>query len=434
MIVAATLAQGCASQSAPTPTALPPAAANDESSASGERVVATVTGYPIAVSMADLQGPLMQAYGLQLLVNIVTLDLAREEARKLGYTCSEVDFAAERQHTLDLLQKETMQQTMGESSAQPYVPTTQESEDLLQKVLDQQHITQEEFRLTLETDAYLRKIAEPQIRQKMTDDQVRERFNAMYGEKISIRHIVCANMMQVRAVELRLKRGDGFAEVAREMSVNARTAPLGGQLPPFTRQDPSLPETFKQVAFALKIGEVSEPVRVEDTFQLIKLEDRIPPKIVKFEDYKDDIRQQMFADATRALMQQYHTELGGIARTRLRIQDPMLAAQFADIMATAKVELTKEQQARRWDEARRRMASTQPTPDASSPDASDSALPTDAGGSAGPSAPGGVGSNPNSPSAPDASSSAGPANSAGPPATADPSAPAFQTTPAATQP
>ena len=45
---------------------------------------------------------------------------------------------------------------------------------------------------------------------------------------------------------------------------------------------PNVPAKFKEVAFALKNGEVSDPVEAENAFHLIKVENRIPPKAVQF--------------------------------------------------------------------------------------------------------------------------------------------------------
>ena len=49
----------------------------------------------------------------------------------------------------------------------------------------------------------------------------------------------------------------------------------------------NVPQVFKDTAFALKNGEVSDPVQADNAYHIIKVENRIAPKVVKFEDVKE---------------------------------------------------------------------------------------------------------------------------------------------------
>jgi parvulin-like peptidyl-prolyl isomerase len=71
-----------------------------------------------------------------------------------------------------------------------------------------------------------------------------------------------------------IRAGEDFGAVARVVSDDPATAPSGGSLGLFAR-GAMLPE-FEKVAFALKPGEVSEPVKTEVGWHLIKVLDHLP--------------------------------------------------------------------------------------------------------------------------------------------------------------
>ena len=67
--------------------------------------------------MKQLIGPLIEAHGLNMLVNLVQLEMARQDAVKAGVTVSAADFQEERQQTLDKLFKESDDKTQDQIDA-----------------------------------------------------------------------------------------------------------------------------------------------------------------------------------------------------------------------------------------------------------------------------------------------------------------------------
>jgi foldase protein PrsA len=276
-----------------------------------DEVLATVGNREIKYS--QIREPLMKGHGLSVLLYVVQLELARAEAERRGVKLGEKDFKAETDATLVQMFPE----------AKP-----EDHERLLGQLLQQQKLTRADFELVMATNAHLRAIASTQIPREIKDETLREAFNIRYGETVRVRHIACSNLQEVAEAQKRLAAGAGFEAVARELSRNPRTAPLGGELPPFSRASQDVAPSFKDAAFALKEGEVSDPVQAESMFHLIKLERRIAPKAIRFE----DVRESLKADLTRltldAAVKEFRQTLADQARATLDIKDPILAEQW----------------------------------------------------------------------------------------------------------
>src|SRR3954471_12631628 len=176
---------------------------------------------------------------------------------------------------------------------------------LLDQLLEKKGVSRVEFDMAVQTNSIMRKIAEPQVKAQMkdqvTDEKLRQIFNAQYGEKVVIRHIQCANPQEAEQVKARLAAGERFETLVHTMSRNSRTAPLDGALPPFSRQMDSWPEDmgkgkipqgFKDFAFGLttKAGDYSDTIQADNAYHILKLELRVEPKVMKFEAVKENLR------------------------------------------------------------------------------------------------------------------------------------------------
>ncbi|HYE18343.1 MAG TPA: peptidylprolyl isomerase, partial [Tepidisphaeraceae bacterium] len=238
------------------------------------QVVARVNGQ--AITVADMHKPLMEGYGLKVLLSKAQLDLARQEAVKKKVEVTKADVAAE----LD----RTMKAGFKDIEKADYAAA-------LEQLLARTGLSRGEFDMVIETNAILRKIAEPLLKDRITDENVREAYNARFGQTVQIRHIECANPQEALRAKNRIAAGEKFEEVARTMSHNAKTAPLGGELPVFSRQTAkwpgdlgAIPQGFRDWAFNAKDGDISDPIGAEQSYHILKLEKKIEPKVVKFED------------------------------------------------------------------------------------------------------------------------------------------------------
>jgi hypothetical protein len=202
--------------------------------------------------------------------------------------------------------------------------------------------------MVLETNAILRKIAEPQLRGKISDDNVNEAFNVLYGETVSVKVIQCANLQEIAKAKSRLAQDEKFETVVHELSNNARTRELDGELPPFSRQTidwgsgwGKVPQGFKDWAFNAKVGDISDPILTKDGYHILKLERRLAPKAVKL---TPELRASLKAQLEERLMTQGISELrnklAGMARTTMAINEPTLRKQFELKTEEAKAQAT----------------------------------------------------------------------------------------------
>jgi foldase protein PrsA len=308
-------------------------------------VMATVRGD--AITRKDLEPLLIEGYGLNVLLTLVQLDLVKQEAARLHIVVTPEDIANERRITMDNLERATQQMdSSGQPTTQPEALSSDQEQQLLDQLLQQQHVSRAEFDVVLEVNAYLRKIAGPKVDANLSEDAIRRQFNAMYGEKVVVHYIVCNNMSEVADVRRALAMGQTFEDVARLRSRDRRTGATGGELPPFTLADNRFPDEFKQVAFNLKIGEVSDPVQIGRFIYIAKLIDRIPPALARFEDYRDSVKKQLYDETVQAAMKAMRDRLGRMAMESLHVRDPVLARQWADRLSSQHGQIQTDAQIR----------------------------------------------------------------------------------------
>jgi peptidyl-prolyl cis-trans isomerase SurA len=97
-------------------------------------------------------------------------------------------------------------------------------------------------------------------------------------------------MEQAKSIKQMLDNGQSFSAVARRYS-QGPGAESGGLLGSFKRGEMAAP--LEQVAFALRVGEVSQPIPGPNGIHLLKLDAVQASGYVGFDEVKDEIRQQL---------------------------------------------------------------------------------------------------------------------------------------------
>ena len=105
---------------------------------------------------------------------------------------------------------------------------------------------------------------------------------------------------KVKAVIVRLKKGEDFAKVAGEVTEDPSGKANGGDLGYFTKEQ-MVPE-FSEAAFKLEPGQVSDPVKTQFGWHVIKVEDKRTKPAPKFEDVKPQIENFVMRKAQAELV------------------------------------------------------------------------------------------------------------------------------------
>jgi peptidyl-prolyl cis-trans isomerase C len=130
-----------------------------------------------------------------------------------------------------------------------------------------------------------------QAKTALTDEALRQTYDeavkSMAGqEEVRARHILVQGEDEAKAILEQLKKGADFATLAKEKSKDPGAAE-GGDLGYFTK-DQMVPE-FADVAFKMYPGQLSNPVKTQFGWHVIKVEDKRTKQPPEFEKVKDQI-------------------------------------------------------------------------------------------------------------------------------------------------
>lgn len=162
----------------------------------------------------------------------------------------------------------------------------------------------------------LKDLRVPEVEVKKYYDLNKKNFTELEALKVS--HILIALPMNAKSEDVAKARkeidqirdevlhGKDFAEVAMKQS-SCASAASGGDLGYI--QHGFMPREFDSVAFALKMGEVSEVVRTRHGFHLIKAFDKKPEKVKEFDEIKDFIQKFLVKEVQKKKIAEIVEEL-----------------------------------------------------------------------------------------------------------------------------
>ncbi len=195
----------------------------------------------------------------------------------------------------------------------------------LEEALRAQGLDRASYRKAVKRDLESMRLVQLKIRNKVkvTDEDVKnywqthpQEFRA--GEELRVRHIFLALPQGAGAAEVarvqdlaakalaRLKTGEDFGKVAREMS-QGPSAPDGGELG-WLRRGTVQPD-LEKVAFGLQPGQISGLVRTRPGIQILQVEERRGGGVRPLEDVKEEVRDRLVNEQGDTYRTQYIAEL-----------------------------------------------------------------------------------------------------------------------------
>lgn len=208
----------------------------------------------------------------------------------------------------DVLETLIITQIIAEEAAKNNIEIDEEE---FQQIFEENHLKlmeeNEEYRKTIEDNNIDEEFIKSQMKKdwlgyqykvfyldnlEITDETARtfydENGDMFHVEEIKARHILVDEEEEARDLIKRIEDGEDFAELAKAHSTEPGAEESGGDLGYFGQDVNFVPE-FKEAAFALEVGEVSEPVKTEFGYHVILVEDKIEEH-KDFEEVKEGIK------------------------------------------------------------------------------------------------------------------------------------------------
>jgi peptidyl-prolyl cis-trans isomerase C len=146
-------------------------------------------------------------------------------------------------------------------------------------------------------DAYFAQTIVPTV----TEEEMKKAYDTesakvVQTERVRARHILVASEQEAKQIRARLDKGEKFEDLAKQYSLDG-SKEYGGDLGYFTA--PEMVPEFSKAAFALKPGEVSQPVKTDFGWHIIKLEDRKMGGAQPYDQVKTAIRNILLRKKTQ---------------------------------------------------------------------------------------------------------------------------------------
>ena len=257
----------------------------------------------------------------QIMVEAIDEMVVVQRGKELGYRLSDEQFKG----VVDNIRKENKIDT----------------DEQFQAALKAENMTMSDLRRNLERQMIVQRVQQNEVLGKIgvTENEARQYYQSHTKEfttapAVTLREIqinvpadarginVAADeAMQARIEEIRTRvttGGESFEKVAADVS-DAPSKANAGLIGPISLEDVN-PE-LRTLIEAMKVGEVSKPIRLARGYQLLKLESLTPAQTMTFEQAREQIGDRVFTDKRKAEFQKYLEKLRGQAIIEWKNQD-----------------------------------------------------------------------------------------------------------------
>lgn len=159
-------------------------------------------------------------------------------------------------------------------------------EENYKSFLTKNNITDEYFKQGIRKEMIIDKYRTDYVSKiKIDDKEAKKHFEENKDTYIKLRasHILVETEDSAKAILEKINNGEDFHALAGKESIDTNTAVKGGDLGYFRKGE--MAKEFEDAAFKLKPGEVSDIIKTDHGFHIIKLDERVD----KYADLKDDV-------------------------------------------------------------------------------------------------------------------------------------------------
>ncbi|NYE09205.1 foldase protein PrsA [Bacillus niacini] len=235
-----------------------------------DKAVAKVDGK--AINKDELYDVMVEQYGAATVEQLIADKIVASEAKKEKVTITDKELNEE---------VDKLKESYG-------------GEEVFNQMLESNNTTVDALKDDLKNYLTIRKLLEPQI--KITDEELQTYFDEnkdSFGEaeQVKASHILVADEATANEIKQKLADGADFAELAKEYSTDEGTKENGGELGFFAKG--TMVTEFDDVAFTLPVNEISDPVKTDYGYHIIKVEEKKEAKEANFDDSKKEIKETL---------------------------------------------------------------------------------------------------------------------------------------------
>lgn len=232
-----------------------------------EEIVAKVNGE--AITKNELYNLMVEQYGTQALDSLIGEKIINAELEKQKIEVSEGDIEAE-------LNK---------------IKQYYESDQAFTEAMAYYGYTLDDIKKDITMNVQIERLLGPNITIGEEDissyfEQNKTSFDQK--EEVRARHILVKTEEQAKEIKEKISAGEDFAQLAKEHSTDEMTKESGGDLGFFGKG--KMVKEFEEEAFGLGIGEISNPVKTDYGYHIIKVEEKKEAKEATLEEHKDEIK------------------------------------------------------------------------------------------------------------------------------------------------
>ncbi len=237
---------------------------------SKDKAIAKINGE--AISKDELYDVMVEQYGAATVDQLIADKIVASEAKKEKVAITDEELNAE---------VDKLKESYG-------------GEEVFDQMLASNNTSLDALKEELKSYLTLRKLLVPQI--EITDEELKTYFDENKdslgeAEQVKASHILVEDEATAKEIKQKLTDGADFAELAKEYSTDEGTKENGGELGFFARG--TMVTEFDDVAFALPINEISDPVKTDYGYHIIKVEEKKEAKEANFDDSKEEIKETL---------------------------------------------------------------------------------------------------------------------------------------------
>jgi len=161
-----------------------------------------------------------------------------------------------------------------------------ENNEELKKFYDENNIDEAFIKKQMKMELYVDEYKEDLFEELELNDEAKiNKLLEEYPIEVKASHILIQDEATAKDVLERVKQGESFADLAKQYSEDPGSKDKGGDLGYFKRG--VMVPAFEKTAFSLEVGEISDLVKTDFGYHIIKVED-----IKNFQDLKAEIQDE----------------------------------------------------------------------------------------------------------------------------------------------